>query len=452
MEERDAAQDALADHVWSRTKRPLLVAQRAARERISSGIAILPTSCSTAANSRSRRSPRQAELAADGDGQARRGAGVLLRLQVLGLERVRERRHGRQVGALDLGVQPRAPQHAAGVAGEGLERAEDGGIGRVGGHEQQRVGAVVAGDRLERAAAGRAARLAPGRAGRAARAGRRRRARRARAAALQQAVSTTPSSGASGPGRRRPTPAGERVAQVAGGGDEARAAGRRPAARRRTRRRPRRPRPRPCGAWRSRCRPRRRSRWRRGPAAARAPAPGRARGARRASRARARASARPGEERVRRRRRTARRGGRRSGRPGRACRRPAARQHGSHALRAQVGIATPRATRSRRSAACRRRERGRLDQRVGGDRDVAGVRLARLDAVGVAARGRRAGARTHSQAPSRPDQPASRWRRRGRSARRSPGRRRGPRSGDSASGRLRRKPWSSVSPETAWRA
>ena len=29
-------------------------------------------------------------------------------------------------------------------------------------------------------------------------------------------------------------------------------------------------------------------------------------------------------------------------------------------------------------------ERGRLDQRVGGDRDVAGVRRARLDAVGVA--------------------------------------------------------------------
>ena len=293
------------------------------------------------------------------------------RLQVLGLERVRERRHGRQVGALDLGVQARAAQHAAGVAGQGLERAEDGGVGRIGG-EQHQHGAehvVAVGDRLQHAQP--AARLA---------------VRPQRDAELRDQADRVHVQlrAAAVEGRRQRREAAARAAeQVARGGDEAgaRAVGQQHGGEHRV-----------GHAGGALCR-----------VAHRVLDVGGGRrlggGAGEQLLAGQRLTVRTARV-VRGEHQRQRLGGLREQRVGAGSERALApegdqhalveragdqrrRQHGADALRAQVRVG--RLVRlvvvdAQRAAV----QRGRLDQRVGGDRDVAGVRLARLDAVGVA--------------------------------------------------------------------
>ncbi len=136
--------------VWSRTCTHSASVSGPLRLRISSGIAILPDVVQDGGELQVAEGvAAQAEAAADGDREVGRLGRVVVRVGVLRLQRVGQRRDGGEVRALEVVVQPRAAQHARRVGGEGLQRAEHAGLGGgvVDDHQQQRVGAVVARDR-----------------------------------------------------------------------------------------------------------------------------------------------------------------------------------------------------------------------------------------------------------------------------------------------------------------
>ena len=379
--------------VWSRTCTHSASVSGPLRLRISSGIAILPTSCSTAANSRSRsaapRRPRRRPTAT-----ARWEVSVAWSCVSASLasSALASAVTVDEVRALEVVVQARAAQHAGRVGREGLQRAEHAGLGRgvVDDHQQQRVGAVVAaiGTAVSiRPCSGAHSSAGPGRprrprkpAGSSTRIGR----PRSEQARVDDAVERRERHLVQAAADRL---ARQRVADGAGrGGDEARAGGPAGDQRRRTSRRRR---------------PRRRRPWRRargrgvGAAAMRRHGVGQqplARdgagvGAAGACVASTRASSRGGVAQQQGVLLGQRRLPAHAQRDDRAVHLLAAGDRRGHervdALALQVRVAQARLDVAGHPERARR-EHGELEQRVGGDRHLGGRRVARLDAAGVA--------------------------------------------------------------------